>query len=47
MWKDCVEAIGVLSVLVLPILIAFCVVGSIIAVLRAVSRGSHTESTKR
>jgi hypothetical protein len=47
MWKDSVEAIGVLSVIVLPILIAFCIVGSIIVVLRAVSRGSHTERTKR
>lgn len=47
MWKDSVEAIGLLSLIALPILISFCVVGSIIAALRAVSRGSHIESTKR
>jgi hypothetical protein len=47
MWKDSLEAISILSLMVLPILIAFSVVVSIIAALRAVSRNSHTESTGR
>jgi hypothetical protein len=41
MWQDSVEAIGLLSLIVLPILIAFAIVGSIIAAIRAVSRRSH------
>ncbi len=47
MWKDSVEAVGTLSLLVLPVLVASSVVVSIISALRAVSRGSHIESTKR
>jgi hypothetical protein len=47
MWKDSVEAIGILSLLVLPILIALGVVVSVSAALRAVSRGSHTDRTRK
>jgi hypothetical protein len=47
MWKDSIEAIGLLSVIVVPVVIAFCIVGSMIAAVRAVGRGSHTENRKR
>jgi hypothetical protein len=46
MWRESAEAIGLLSVIALPILISFCIVGSIIAALCAVNRGSCVESTK-
>jgi hypothetical protein len=44
------SAIGLLSALfltALTLVIGFCIVGSIIAALRAVSRGSFTLSTRR
>jgi hypothetical protein len=46
MLKDALEAIGLLSLIALPILFTFCIVGSIVAALRAVSRAGHAESTK-
>lgn len=47
MWTGFVEAIFVLFLIFLPILVAFAIVGSIIAALRAVTAGSHTASTKQ
>jgi hypothetical protein len=47
MWQDAVEAISLLFVIALSILISSCIVGSVIAALRAVSHGSHIQSTKR
>jgi hypothetical protein len=42
-----VELLGGLCLIALPLLISFCIVGSIVAALRAVSRGSATLSTRR
>lgn len=47
MWRALVEAIFVPFLILLPILVAFAIVGSIIAALRAVSAGRHPASTKR
>jgi hypothetical protein len=47
MLQDSVEAIGVLSLIVLPIVIAFAIVVSITAALRSVGCGDDPESTHR
>jgi hypothetical protein len=47
MLQNTVELLGGLSLIALPLLIGFCIVGSIVAALRAVSRGSVTVSTRR
>jgi len=44
MLESSVELFGVLSLGVLPLLIAVCVVGSVLAALRAVSRSSDCVS---
>ena len=38
MLKNIVELLGGLGLIALPLLISFCIVGSIVAALRAVSR---------
>jgi len=47
MLTSTVELVGGLFLSVLTLLICSCVVGSIVAALRAVSRGSVTVSTRR
>ena len=42
-----IELLGDLSLSALTLLIGSCVVGSIVAALRAVSRGSATVNTRR
>ena len=44
MLESSVELFGVLSLGVLPLLIAICIVGSVLAALRAVSRSSDCVS---
>ena len=47
MLEGTVELLGGLCLIALPLLISFCIVGSIVAALRAVSRESATVSTRR
>jgi hypothetical protein len=47
MLENTVELVGGLCLIALPLLISFCIVGSIVAALRAVSRGSGTVSTRK
>jgi hypothetical protein len=47
MLENIVELLGSLCFIVLPLLISFCIVGSIVAALRAVSRGSVSVSKRR
>ena len=47
MLEGIVELLGALSFSALTALIGTCIVGSIVAALRAVSRGSATMSTKK
>jgi hypothetical protein len=47
MLESAVELLGDLFVSVLILLIGSCIVGSIVAALRALSRGSATVSTRR
>lgn len=47
MLDSTVELLGGLCLIALPLLISFCIVGSIVAALRAVSRGRATVSTRR
>jgi len=47
MLESTVELLGGLFLIALPLLITFCIFGSIVAALRAVSRGSATVSTRR
>jgi len=47
MLKNTVELLGGLFLSVLTLLICSCIVGSIVAALRAVSRGSASVSTRR
>ncbi len=46
MLESTVELLGGLGLSALPLLVSFCIVGSIVAALRAVSRASATVSTK-
>ena len=46
MLESTVELLGGLGLSALPLLICFCIVGSIVAALRAVSGASATVSTK-
>jgi hypothetical protein len=46
MLDSIVELLGALSFCALTVLIGTCILGSIVAALRAVSRGSVTMSTK-
>jgi hypothetical protein len=46
MLESTVESLGGLCLSALTLLIGFCIVGSIVAALRAVSRASATVSTK-
>jgi hypothetical protein len=45
--ESTVELLGSLCLSALTLLISFCIVGSIVAALRAVSRGNGTVSAKR
>ena len=47
MLDSTVELLGGLCLLALALLISFCIVGWIVAALRAVSRGRATPSTRR
>jgi hypothetical protein len=47
MLESIVELLGALSFSALTALIGVCIVGSIVAALRAVSRGHATMSTKK
>ena len=47
MLEGTVELLGNLLLSALTLLIGSCIVGSIVAALRAVSRGSATASTRR
>ena len=47
MLENTVELVGGLCLIALPLLISFCIVGSIVAALRAVSRGSGTVSMRK
>jgi hypothetical protein len=47
MLESIVELLGALSFSALTALVGTCIVGSIVAALRAVSRGSATVSTKK
>jgi hypothetical protein len=47
MLDSTVELLGGLCLIALPLLISFCIVGSIVAALRAVSRGRATLRTRR
>jgi hypothetical protein len=47
MLENTVEVVGGLFLIALPLLISFCIVGSIVAALRAVSRESGTVSTRK
>jgi hypothetical protein len=47
MLESIVELLGALSFCALTALIGTCILGSIVAALRAVSRGSATMSTKK
>jgi len=47
MLESTIELLGGLGLSALILLISFCIVGSIVAVLRVVSRGSGTVSAKR
>jgi hypothetical protein len=47
MMESTVELLGGLCLSALTLLIGFCIVGSIVAALRAVSRGSGTVSARR
>ncbi len=47
MLETTVELLGGLCLSALTVLIGFCIVGSIVAALEAVSRGSATVSTRR
>jgi len=47
MLESLVELLGALSLTALTLLIGFCIVGSILAALRAVSSGSATLSAKK
>ena len=47
MLENIVELLGGLCLIALPLLISFCIVGSIVAALGAVSRGSATVSKRR
>jgi len=47
MLKSTVELLGGLFLSALALLIGSCIVGSIVAALRAVGRGSHTVGTRR
>jgi hypothetical protein len=46
MLENSVELLGGLFLIALPLLISFCIVASIVAALRAVSRRSGTVSTR-
>jgi hypothetical protein len=46
MLESTVELLGGLCLSALPLLISFCIVGSIVAAVRAVSRASATVGTK-
>jgi hypothetical protein len=46
MLENIVELLGGLCLIALPLLISFCIVGSIVAALRAVSRGSASVSKR-
>ena len=45
--ESTIELLGGLGLSALTLLISFCIVGSIVAALRAVSRGSGTGTAKR
>jgi hypothetical protein len=47
MLESTVELLGGLCLSALTLLIGFCIVGSIVAALRAVGRGSGTVSARR
>jgi hypothetical protein len=47
MLENIVALLGDLCLIALPLLISFCIVGSIVAALRAVSRGSASVSERR
>ena len=47
MLESVVELLGALSLSALTVVIGSCIVGSILAALRAVSRGTGTVSTKK
>lgn len=47
MWNDSIEAISLLSLIGVPAVIASCIVGSIVAAIRGVSRRGCIESAKR
>jgi hypothetical protein len=47
MLESIVELLGGVCLIALALLISFCIVGSIVAALRAVSRGSGTVSARR
>jgi hypothetical protein len=47
MLESTIELLGGLCLSALTLLISFCIVGSIVAALRAVRRGSGTVSAKR
>jgi hypothetical protein len=47
MLESTVELLGGLSLSALILVICSCIVGSIVAALRAVSRGSRTVSTRK
>jgi hypothetical protein len=47
MVEGSIELLSGLVVVVLPILTALGIIASVIAALRAVSRGSHTQGAKR
>jgi hypothetical protein len=47
MLENTVELVGDLCLIALPLLVGFCIVGSIVAALRAVSQGSGSVSTRK
>ena len=47
MLENTVEVVGGLCLIALPLMISFCIVGSIVAALRAVSRGRATVNMRR
>lgn len=47
MMEGTIELLGGLCLIALPLLLSFCIVGSIVAALRAVTRGSATVTKRR